>query len=775
MKLLPTAFLFLMILSCGNLFLQVKEIPKDRIMTDAELISMLKPVNPEIAAIKDEATRGGLNGAIEKLAEYFKEKFAERYFFNWKNFRERLLDYSEKFPSEKESRINAAEQQITTYSADTKWKLPFKNLKGQEVTSYEFQHLTRQNKAVDLAFAFFYSNEDTSYMNYFVRLAASIDKALEEKKYESTGNDIYESYRCGYRMFNWLFAHNVFLSSKKYNTRDQIILIKTFLQTGAILYKKTRKFSYGNHHTKGLSSLFQLAVMFPEVEGTDAWLKQSVELLDEHIAKEINSDGFQFERSVHYHVGDIDNYFYAYQLAKISNIPLPENFVSKLKSMFDALVKIAQPNGTLPVEQDDTDEPWSEFNSMKEVMALGFVLFRDKTFRYFSADEITADRYWLIAPEDAAVLYKEKGTKPDIGSTALNETGYYVMRNGWNKSSEYMILSNGLSKEKPDHQHGDMLGIEAYANGEEILPNYQVRYFLPDYDFFKNSWTKNAALVDSIPQGSGWKPNEGRTGFGKWLKLPKPKTILWHPDTHYVYYLGTHNGYDDLGVKYFREVYFIKSGFWIVRDNFISAGIHNYQQVWQGHYSEEAKGVHLRSSFSSGSGMDIIQLDNSPANIFYGSFQGKGNSVFQTKHDGDFNYTTLIFPFKDFGGRMDDAASDSIKVKDYLLIKNPLNKILEVNQINTDADFILLLDYQEMILLSAGKLKLGNYSLGFSNSPSFSVKLHDRVCLLTYLGYQEINLTNPIVSGIKIIRHDTSKQGVSKMILLPGDKIEIRY
>ncbi len=601
---------------------------------------------------------------------------------------------------------------------------------------------------------------------------ALLNKALEEKKYDDAGNGVYESFRAGYRMFNWLFAHNLFLSSKEYSFRDQIVLLKTFLQTGAQLNLRTKKFSFGNHHTKGLSSLFQISILFPEIKGTDQWLNHSVEQLQQHLQKEVNSDGFQFERSVHYHTGDIDNYFYVYQLARINKLKLPDEFISKLKSMFEALIKIAQPDGTLPVLQDDTDEPWSEFNNMKSVMTLGAILFNDKTFRYFSSDDIPEDKYWLIKPEDAKIIYDEKGILPDIGAASLDETGYYVMRNGWLEDSEYMILSAGLSNEKPDHQHGDMLGVEAYANGNEILPNYQVRYFLSDLNFFKNSWTKNVALVDSIPQGRYWKPNEGGTGFGKWLFLPKPKTILWRTEKHFDYFSGTHNGYDSLGVKYFREMFFIKSGFWIVRDFFQSTGEHNYQQVWQGHYSKEENNSHLISTFRNGSGMDIVQLEKNPPKVYYGSFRGKGNAVFETKHSGDFIYMTLLFPFKDFGGRLElNENSDSIKVKNTFLIKNPGNKILETGGIKSNAKYILQIDKDDLIFFDVNNIRIENSEISFSENTSFEIKPGGNGYTLLCLSFKNVSLEKNEFSKIKIIRNNSETKQKDIKLISPGDLI----
>ena len=86
-------------------------------------------------------------------------------------------------------------------------------------------------------------------------------------------------------------------------------------------------------------------------------------------------------------------------------------------------------------------------------------------------------------------------------SVSFPTTGYYISRNGWDIHNNMMIISAGLDAFKPDHQHGDMLGIQAMANGKVVLPNYQVRYSLKDYGFFKNSMVKNIALVDGELQG----------------------------------------------------------------------------------------------------------------------------------------------------------------------------------------------------------------------------------------------------------------------------------
>lgn len=108
-----------------------------------------------------------------------------------------------------------------------------------------------------------------------------------------------------------------------------------------------------------------------------------------------------------------------------------------------------------------------------------------------------------------------------------------------------------------------------YENEDEKYLDYWLRQ-VADFRFWKNSWVKNVALVDSIPQGQGWTPNRGGSGFGKWAMLPQPEVIEWKTSDQYDYFLGSHNGYESLGVNYFREVLFIKEGFWIIRDHFQS-------------------------------------------------------------------------------------------------------------------------------------------------------------------------------------------------------------
>ncbi|MBN1302073.1 MAG: heparinase II/III family protein [Melioribacteraceae bacterium] len=689
----------LLIISSLNI---LGQIPATRLLSDEELLEIFS-ANTDSSVSKNS------------FISHFKDKMGERFFFDHRNFHERFDEYKRLYKDRELKHYQRANEHIKLFNAETEWKLPFKSKSGALITPYQLRHLARQHKMLDIAFMYYYENENYFYLNYFIDQVKSLNDKYSRLEVETGGNDVFEYFRAGYRVFNWLFVHNMFLASDNYSTEHQLTLIKTFLMHGANLFESTKKFNSGNHHTKGLMSLAMISILFPEFDTGKKWFHHSINMLTRHLNEEINPDGFQFERSVHYHKGDIDNYFYIFMLADLNEIVLPDNYTEKFRSMFKSLALLAQPDGTLPVLQDDTDEPWGEFNTIGSVMLLGALIFNDQLYKYFAENTVSESYYWFIKPELYSYLKNLKPTVPDYESTSLVNTGYYVMRNGWSSRSDYMVINAGKSDRKPDHQHADMLGIAAYSNGNCVLPNYQVRYFLDDYRFFKSSFVKNVALVDSIPQASLWKANKGGSGFGKWMDLPDPVTRFWKTDKNYDVFIGSHNAYENIGVEYKRKVIFIKDGFWIVKDSFKSESPHNYQQIWQGHYSIELNNIHLRSTFQNGSGLDIVQMNNSIINIDQDDFRGKGTSVFNTASKDEHDFITLLFPFAHFDERMIiDRHMSDLKVGEWIITLAEKNK-----------DRIHLQSDKRRITFSCGKIQTETGEILFSDKTDLLITRHN--------------------------------------------------
>ncbi len=686
----------ILFLSCSFSVLQAQKIPFDKILSIEELSSYLK---------KETHTSLESKGKISEtaLAAHFRQAFKERFFYDWQTVDDRFTHYNKLYASQK-PHTSRANDHLAKYTGSTQWKLPFNYQNGEPVNAYALRHLARQHKMVDIAYFYFYEDKDPKYIDYFTQQMQSLNAAFEAGKYEKIedGNGVYEAFRSGYRVLNWLSIHNLFLGEEAYSDSDQLYTVATLLQHAAHLYKNNSQFRYGNHQTRGMSALAMLAILFRDFEDADLWYEHSMKLLGEHLDKEINSDGFQFERSVHYHISDISNYFYVYQLAQISQIEVDKVWEERLFSLFETLVKIAYPDKTAPVLQDDTNDSWAEKNQIARTITLGYLLFDKPEFGYFADSKVERKMYWFLQQSQLNQLKSIDQTKPTIGSTHFPKTGYYVMREGWSKKDKMMIVSAGLDADKPDHQHGDMLGIQAVANGKVILPNYQVRYPLKDFYWFKNSMVKNVALVDNELQGKQWTGNKGGSGFGKFKELPQPKVISWTSDNRLDCFVGSHDGFSNIGVSYSRQVIYLKDDFWIVKDNFEAEDKHSYKQVWQGHYTDENGPNLLRSSFDDGSGCDIFQLEEADAVVQDGK-RGKQWSVVEKEGQTEFSFITLIFPFEEYSGRIDEEAENP-QFGDWSL--NDLPFEWKGNQ--------ALSKKEEAVLFGVTEVKIGGTKLEFS-------------------------------------------------------------
>jgi len=733
-----------------------QEIPENSIIENSKLSNYLKE---EVKA----TFKNKKKISTEELAEYFRDKYAERYFFNYKNFKARFENYQLIYPASRNDHSERSTDHMSKFPANTKWKLPFNYLNGAPVNAYALRHLARQHKMVDVAFEYHYSNKNPIYLNYFKNQLKSLNLALKTNEFEQMkdGNGTYEAFRSGYRVLNWLQIHSFFLGEKEYSDADQLTTIATLLQHGADLYANNQEFVPGNHQTRGMSALAMLSIVFRDFKGTDVWYKHAMKLLEEHLTKEINDDGFQFERSVHYHMSDINNYYYVYQLAKTSNLEVNEFWEKKLKSLFTTLVKIAYPDGSAPVLQDDTNNPWAEKNDISGALTLGYLLFGDPEMGYFAQNLVDSKTYWYLNDSQLAMLNTIQKKQPEIKSTSFPTTGYYIFREGWNPNDKMMVITAGLDKDKPDHQHGDMLGIQAMAFGKVVLPNYQVRYSLPDYEFFKNSMVKNVALVDNELQGKKYKGNQGGSGFGKFAELPIPKVLDWNIGNGIEYFVGSHNGFENIGVQYSRQVMNVNNEFWIVKDNFKSEKEHIYKQVWQGHYSLENAPNLIRSTFDDATGLDIYQL-NAVDGVESSGKRGKQWTVVSKKQQGDFSFSTIIFPYKGFDNRIDE------------LDKKPIfkgwsfdNSDFEINGENA----VLLSKEKTVLVFSISEIKYKNIKIESSNPLDLIIEIEKNKLVIQSVNIENTNISIQGSNDIQV----NSKASTSQISLNLSDKIEISF
>ena len=181
-------------------YLSAQQIPANRVVEVNELGNFLK---------EDVANQILQNGGLDesKLASYFREKFSERFFYDYRTFEDRLLQYNQVYRNG-EAHQKRALDHMGKYSDSTQWVLPFNYLTGEEVNAYAIRHLARQHKMADIIFLYFQEGRDAKYIQYFENQMRSLNAALEAGEYEkiADGNGVYEVFRSGYRILNWSLA-----------------------------------------------------------------------------------------------------------------------------------------------------------------------------------------------------------------------------------------------------------------------------------------------------------------------------------------------------------------------------------------------------------------------------------------------------------------------------------------------------------------------------------------------------------------------------------------
>lgn len=572
--------------ACGTILhaRQTDGIPRTRLMSDVELVAQLIGTGSLEAEVSDFLKKGDGASARRRLADYFNSRTSPRFFFTKDEVKARVREYTNLYSEEIMEARKRATEFVKKYGADVDWLMPGKDLFGKAHTPNAVRNLARQREAANLAIQFYQENENSEILSFLMTQVRDFAADFEAGKVETGDNDVFERFYGGHRVRNWIMMHQLLLASPLYAADDQVLMLKLMLLHGAKLADQSKSFNWGNHQLVGLVALYELSVMFPELRAATAWHAQSRKLILEHLEKEIAADGFQAERSSHYHKLDIVNYFLVLQLARLNGETFPPVFHERFQKMFQALAEIAMPNKCMPILQDASDSLDIRSERIDEEMSLGALLFEDRTFRYFGGNELPASLYWYFERNAVSRYRSLRPVTPSFASVALPQTGYYVMRTGWSASDSYLLIDGGIAVNKPDHTHGGVLGVIGYALGDVVLPNYPVQYSDKSYKDMKNSLSKSVAVVDDALQGRDWIDNRARTGFGRWATLPVPTVNHWISGSEFDYFEASHDGFRNVGVGYSRAIVFLKPDAWLVIDDFTSDAPHRYQQIWQGDF-----------------------------------------------------------------------------------------------------------------------------------------------------------------------------------------------
>jgi hypothetical protein len=407
------------------------------------------------------------------------------------------------------------------------------------------------------------------------------------------------SLEVAFRSMSWLWAFYFFKSSPSLTT-------ETLKRAWKFLYLSARHlesylstyFSPNTHLTGEALGLFYLGTLLPEFKEAKRWQELGRQILIEQLPIHVKGDGVYFEQSSYYHRYTTDFYIHFLLLSRANKVKLPPAVEETLVLLLDHLMYITRPDGTTPFFGDDdggrlamldTRQP----NDFRGTLGTGSVLFERGDYK-FVADEAAEELLWLTGVEGLSRFDAIVATEPAKTSVPFFDGGYFVMRDGWSRESNYLLFDCGPHGAlNCGHAHADALSIDVAANGRTVLVDPGTCTYTGSKDlrdWFRSSQAHNTVSLDgessSLPDGPfTWKTN-GQCTLNKWMS-----------EKRFDFVSGQHDGYvrlpDPATIK--REILFVKGDYWIVRDTVTSSGEHR---------------VDVRFHFAPGSNLDIQCFGN---------------------------------------------------------------------------------------------------------------------------------------------------------------------
>ena len=216
-----------------------------------------------------------------------------------------------------------------------------------------------------------------------------------------------------------------------------------------------------------------------------------------------------------------------------------ENEVS-IEGGLDWVARIATPLGETPAINDSRRRALADDDYFLD--AINSYRRRD----WLRAGKIEAAGRQLLHPVDPAIEPRD----PAYTSVLLPDTGFAVMRDGWDERDNYLLLDYG--RHGGAHGHFDKLNIIMYAQGQPWVldagssPHYSV-YTEEHEGWHRQTIAHNTVLIDEQSQ----RPVDG-------------ELVAWHTQREFDIAAAEHTGYPDAIHR--RTVFHPRGGYFLVLD-----------------------------------------------------------------------------------------------------------------------------------------------------------------------------------------------------------------
>lgn len=413
--------------------------------------------------------------------------------------------------------------------------------------------------------------------------ARHLDSWMEENP-PDIGVNWLSSLEISYRAMSWIWAFHFFKHSEHFEPELFKKALKFLHLHGCHIEKYLSKYYSPNTHLTGEAlGLYYLGTQLPFLKRAKYWRKMGEDILCTEIEKQILPDGVYFEQSTWYQRYTVDFFMHFAVLRSLFGEPERKYekvmFENRLQIALDFFMHVTLPDGRTPIIGDDDGGRVlpltnAEPDDFRGSLALGAAIFGRGDHK-FVAGRPSEEIFWLMGTSGLKGYEAIRETEPQEASKDFPDGGYYVMRDGFDATDNYLIVDCGdVGSLSGGHGHADALAIELAVHGKTLLVDsgtYTYHESRELRDYFRSSTAHNTVAIDERSSS-----DPGNT-FG-WTTRARATGHKWIAEDRFDFFSGSHDGYKRLkeAAIHTRSILFLKGDYWIMRDLVETSGEHEF-------------------------------------------------------------------------------------------------------------------------------------------------------------------------------------------------------
>ena len=354
------------------------------------------------------------------------------------------------------------------------------------------------------------------------------------------GINWYSALEISMRLVSWIFSLYFLKDSDEINNLSFFkIVFKSMFEH--VYYLKQFYSRRSKNHTVGeLFGICLFSSIFNSNRKIKFWKAKFFRLMRKQISLQTRLDGTNIEQSINYHRFVLEFFTLFLLLDPKNTNTFQRNTIEK---MYEFLLNTIKPNQNYP-HVGDSDEGNAFFltdysnNRFRELMNIGSLLFNRSDFKFLS-EEYYPIFLLLFGTNNLKKFQKITGKEPKNNFALYRKAGYYVIRNNWSKSANYLFIDFGrFGAQNAGHSHSSVTNFIFSYQGKDIIIDsgtYSYNKSWKERNHFRSSRAHNVLAINQKNQA---KPKS----WFLWEQKPKVgRKVIFDNDR--IVLIGCHDGY----------------------------------------------------------------------------------------------------------------------------------------------------------------------------------------------------------------------------------------